>query len=201
MVCSCCQHWDWWKMGCIELCGDDHIRYLCLSRCRAVWTHHMSWIMLSSWWITYLKLVNDYFISAFSDIRVSVISWNVCTVDKSGRVLHYFILETHRTLWLSVNFWLSSATESLMSGGGSSRRGSYDTEYSDDSGDSRQNTPKARSFKLSSSTPPKKKDLASKTFSCYLSILPYDYVHLEDVTIAYSFTSLNGEVTITRKKL
>ena len=78
-----------------------------------------------------------------------------------------------------------------MSGGGSSRRGSYDTEYSDDSGDSRQTTPKARSFKLSSSTPPKKKDLASKKFSCYLSILPYDYVHLGDVTIiTYSFTPL-----------
>lgn len=54
------------------------------------------------------------------------------------------------------------ATESLMSGGGSSRRGSYDTEYSDDNGDSRQNTPKSRSFKISS-TPPKKKDLARKT--------------------------------------
>ena len=54
------------------------------------------------------------------------------------------------------------ATESLMSGSGNSRRGSYDTEYSDDSGDSRQTTPKARAFKFSSSTPPKKKDLASK---------------------------------------
>ena len=77
-----------------------------------------------------------------------------------------------------------------MSGGGSSRRGSYDTEYSDDSGDSRQNTPKARTFKISSSTPPKKKDLASKKFGCCFSIL-YDCIYLGNITIAYSFTSLD----------
>ncbi len=55
-----------------------------------------------------------------------------------------------------------------MSGGGNSRRGSYDTEYSDDSGDSRQNTPKARTFKLASVTPPKKKDLARMVFVCWI---------------------------------
>ncbi len=57
--------------------------------------------------------------------------------------------------------YLYSATESLMYGGGGSRRGSYDTEYSDDSNDSRQTTPKSRPFKVQS-TPPKKKDLQSK---------------------------------------
>ena len=73
-----------------------------------------------------------------------------------------------------------------MSGGGS-RRGSYDTEYSDDSGDSRQNT---RTFKISSSTPPKKKDLASKKFGCYFSIL-YDCIYLGNITISYSYTPLD----------
>ena len=71
-----------------------------------------------------------------------------------------------------------------MSGGGSSRRGSYDTEYSDDSGDSRQNTPKARTFKISSSTPPKKKDLASKKFGCCFSIL-YDCIYLGNIIISF----------------
>lgn len=55
-----------------------------------------------------------------------------------------------------------------MSGVGNSRRGSYDTEYSDDSGDSRQNTPKGRAFKLATSTPPRRNDLARKNSRSFM---------------------------------
>ena len=81
-----------------------------------------------------------------------------------------------------------------MYGGGGSRRGSYDTEYSDDSNDSRQTTPKSRPFKVQS-TPPKKKDLQSK------ETLKYNLNHIRQCchpTMIMKIVSFRGRTLYIR---